>query len=677
MKKIIELIDKYHKRILWLIGILFVSSVFLFSQLKVASSFEEVMPEDSSILKAMKAYEVYFPDDEMGVLILQGETDAIRSQLPEIKNALEEKEHVKEVLYHIDFDTLGDQRILYGEVGKEGLYFSNEEKDLFLMMVRPDIESETFVSDRAAYYKEVHEVISLYPVITGLTGGAFIQDYEADTVAFNHMGYKVLVTLCIVVAFVIFMFRSFKLPTLALIPLIGGVVITGGFAYLFYGELNMFSVTFTMLLIGLGIDFSVHFLMAIQSKNISSKEDILETVSYTGQSILMGAVTTSVAFLAFIIARFKAFEQMGVISGVGIMILAITTIIILPSILIVSKYKNTPSTTQRDSFNFSGIKKYRYWIWGIFLAFGILLFPYVMNTEVVGDMNKIYPENMPSRAYQALLSEQMDYDLDTLSVLLKKEDSLDVIQEIMNIGSVKSINSIYDFIPPNQSESIEKLKENQIEISRIEIEDLPVVLKEKYINEDMMRIEVIPDFNIYNEQAYENLSKQIEKIAGFQPIGMAALMNEVVALTKSDIIKISVMCLIFILVTLIIIYRSLRETIITILPVLMTLYVTIGILPILNRDINIFSIASFPLILGIGIDNGIHLMHALKHKKNGQLTSTIKAIIITTVTTMIGFGSLGLINHPGMANLGFTLAIGMLLNFLFTLTLIPSIIEGE
>lgn len=669
MIKLIKMIYDHHKWILRFTGVLFLLSIIFFSKLGVASSFESVMPEDNITIKEMNAFKAYFPNEDMAVLVLQGDSDDILEVMPQIKEEIMASGVAETVIDRIDLDNLGPKKILYGPLAESGITFTNEKQTLYLMMIVPKLSHDNFMEDRMNFYKSVQEIIKDYKLNIGLTGGALIQDYEADTVAFDNMAYKVLITLLLVLIFIVIMFKSLKTPLLAVLPLVVGISMTGAIAYLLYNELNMFSATFVMLLIGLGIDFSVHLLMTTQI--ITSDLNIyFETISHTSKAIMMGALTTSVAFLAFLLADFKAFEQMGMISGIGILVLAIVTIIILVSL---NAYKPTRKSriineSNRDLLMF---KKHRIKLLLLIGVILLLVFPNVLQFEVIGDMNKIYPSNMPSKAYENLLIEEMNYDVNKLSVLVDLNDSMEIIEIIGQLNHVKTVESIYDFLPAEQEETIALLKANGVEISAISIEELPNLLKSQYISRDKMRIEIVPDFNIYDADLYQELSNEIKSITGHMPVGMAALMNEVVDITQKDILKVSVICLMFILISLLLMYRKISLMIITSIPVMITIFTTIGLLPLFGRDINIFSIAAFPLILGIGIDSGIHLMESLLNGHQRMINNTVKAVFITSVTTIIGFSSLTFINHPGMANLGFTVALGMVLNFIMTLILLP------
>jgi predicted RND superfamily exporter protein len=620
----------------------------------------------------MDTFKDYFPNEDLGIVVLQGEKHKILQVMPKLKADLLKKSSVEGVLYHVDFSELEQKKILYGPLGDEGLYMSNKDETLFLMMVTPKLSSENFMDDRKNFYDDVYEVIGKYDMDIGLTGGALIQDYEADTVAFEDMGWKVFITLILVLVFIVLMFKSIKIPFLAMIPLTFGIVTTGAIAYLVYGQLNMFSATFVMLLIGLGIDFSVHLLMAITTKAAGEANEIMDVISHTSKGIMMGAITTSAAFLAFLLADFKAFEQMGFISGLGILILACFTIVILSALIFSFDFKFSKNI-RPINLSLDRLVKYKRGYFISLIIICMILLPSILDFQVVGDMNKIYPNDMPSKVYEKLLIDVMDYDVNKLTVLIDKRNSQEIIQALNEVPTIKNIESIYDYLPPDQEETLRVLKNENIILSPIERDDLPDSIKNQFISKDKMRLEITPDFNIYDTDKYRILSNQIELITGNYPVGMAALMNEVIILTQKDIIKISVFCILFIFIALRLMLKKSLLTLMTLLPVLITLYMTIALLPLLGKDINIFSIASFPLILGIGIDSGIHLIQSLILGKEIYIQSTLKALFITTVTTVIGFSSLTMINHPGMSNLGFSVAFGMTINFIITLILLPSL----
>jgi predicted RND superfamily exporter protein len=94
-------------------------------------------------------------------------------------------------------------------------------------------------------------------------------------------------------------------------------------------------------------------------------------------------------------------------------------------------------------------------------------------------------------------------------------------------------------------------------------------------------------------------------------------------------------------------------------------------------ELNLVNILAIPLIIGIGIDYNVHILHGLKHEKSVEavLATSGKAILLSALTTMIGFGSLALLGtFRGIATLGILLFLGTLTALIASLTLMPVVV---
>ena len=87
-----------------------------------------------------------------------------------------------------------------------------------------------------------------------------------------------------------------------------------------------------------------------------------------------------------------------------------------------------------------------------------------------------------------------------------------------------------------------------------------------------------------------------------------------------------------------------------------------------------------PLLLGIGVDSGIHLVHRAEslaregHAEDLLSSITARAVFYSALTTTVSFGTLALSSHRGIASLGIVLSLGMLLTVLSNLVLLPALI---
>ena len=89
----------------------------------------------------------------------------------------------------------------------------------------------------------------------------------------------------------------------------------------------------------------------------------------------------------------------------------------------------------------------------------------------------------------------------------------------------------------------------------------------------------------------------------------------------------------------------------------------LGGMRLLGLSFNFANLVTVPLIIGVGIDNGVHIVHRLRLEGDKGmivvLRHTGRAILIAGLTTMIGFGSLALASHRGLASLGLVLLMGV------------------
>lgn len=724
-----------HAKLFLVLSILIILIASSFAlRIGIESNMEDLLPEENEVLQQIQQFNQYFPSNETAVVVIEADTNrsdqetSISAFLTSFEEQIQSSDFVENSLFYLDFSHLAANRILYkdmdffntlksslSEKDYEGVkalinalhseepssakeYFASKDASIYLVFLRP-VLTEDFVGSRDAFYQGVNEAIAISKeqsniegLRIGLTGGAFIQDIEADTVAFDGMFSTFALTFLAILLFVLFAFRKIFLPLSTSIPLLGGAILAGAFAYFAYGSLNMFSVSFALLLLGLGIDFGVHILSRYLSERTlhSQKEALVITLQVTGPSIILGALTTSIAFYAFMIGKFKAFSQMGIISGSGVLLLCLAMFTMMPGLILLLDRNSTKA--QKKNLLTEGTKLilhfsftyYRRILLALILLV-ILLFPQILSTKIIGDVSKIYPKDLPSLALADTLQKHFDFDTNSISIYVNDIEALQKVQnELLEHELIRSVTSILNFLPDQQEEKLTILSQlstldKDLHFDAIDYMDLSPELIASYIGkEDTFLLEITPSVNLYQPSQYRLVKEAIYTISGYYPVGMPVIMNEIVELVSSDILIISALCLALIFIMLLLMFKKIKESLITITPLLVSLYTTIAIMNFFHIDINIFSIAAFPLIIGIGIDSSIHLMHRLKETARpdssiDELAQTAGAICITSITTIIGFFSLTFINHPGMANLGFAVSIGMLVCLVFTLLLVPSL----
>ncbi|MBW2732923.1 MAG: MMPL family transporter [Deltaproteobacteria bacterium] len=123
-------------------------------------------------------------------------------------------------------------------------------------------------------------------------------------------------------------------------------------------------------------------------------------------------------------------------------------------------------------------------------------------------------------------------------------------------------------------------------------------------------------------------------------------------------------------------FRSLKASILVLLPLFVSLGWLCATFLLLGWKVNMFSIVAFPLLLGMGIDNGIHVFHRWRETANVRVIvrDVGGPITLTTLTTFIGFAGLLLANHVGIQTLGLTAGVGMWFTHLGATMALPALL---
>ena len=173
-------------------------------------------------------------------------------------------------------------------------------------------------------------------VNAGLTGGPVLEHDEMAQ-SQKDMTLATIVSLVICALIFIFGYQQTGRPIKATLCLIVGLGYTMAFATLVVGHLNILTITFLPMLIGLAIDFGVHLVTRFEEELHYGKSDedaLVKAMVFTGQGIFTGAFTTAGAFLAMGFTDFKGIKEMGIICGGGLMICFVPMMTLLPVLLL-------------------------------------------------------------------------------------------------------------------------------------------------------------------------------------------------------------------------------------------------------------------------------------------------------------------------------------------------------
>jgi predicted RND superfamily exporter protein len=146
-----------------------------------------------------------------------------------------------------------------------------------------------------------------------------------------------IVSLIVCALIFIYGYNETGRPLKATVCLVVGLAYTMAFTTAVVGHLNILTVTFVPILIGLAIDFGVHLVTRYEEElhhGKSEAEAMTKAMVFTGQGIFTGAFTTAGAFLAMGFTDFKGIQEMGIICGGGLLVCLVPMLTLLPVLLL-------------------------------------------------------------------------------------------------------------------------------------------------------------------------------------------------------------------------------------------------------------------------------------------------------------------------------------------------------
>ncbi|MBI5485655.1 MAG: MMPL family transporter [Deltaproteobacteria bacterium] len=178
------------------------------------------------------------------------------------------------------------------------------------------------------------------PEFKGVTGGLTgvpVLEYEEMATSQRDMEIATVLSLALTVILLLFAFRGLLNVIAAMVSLIVGICLSFGFATLAIGHLNILSMVFAIMLIGLGIEYGIQVVLRYQEelKNGVTGMAALEIgLTSNIRSIIMAAATVALAFATFAFTDFKGIAELGIIAAGGVFICVLATFTVLPAMLI-------------------------------------------------------------------------------------------------------------------------------------------------------------------------------------------------------------------------------------------------------------------------------------------------------------------------------------------------------
>jgi hopanoid biosynthesis associated RND transporter like protein HpnN len=594
----------------------------------------------------------------------------------------------------------------------------------------------------------------------------------------------------LMVGFILFVaMRSVHLVASVLITLLVSLTWTAGFATAAVGHVNLASVCFAVLIIGLGVDFGVHFgmryaeLLRAESGHGQALE---ETSRGVGGSLVLCALTTAMGFYVFIPTDYKAVGELGLIAGSGMLISLLCSLTVLPALMSVWRERD-PGTAWPGALWFERIvitASAHHPRAARRAALALALLSLAALPLVRFDFNVVELRDSSTESVQtfnALLadSDTAPWTMDVMSPDLAA--AVATAEELRALDAVERAITLRDYVPERQAEKLGILEElgyfvpeppreaasppsvplaNQIAtlealrqslgaewlakgdparaasaaraaryldrfLSRLEklerksqqeeqlarfertltgalpgqlqslwraldpdeitLEALPAPLVRRMLSPGgRARVEVVPREDLADNVAHAHFVDGVMALAP-DATGSAVTTLEFGRAVVRSFRQALATAVLAVATLLWLLWRKLADMALVMAPLTLAALLTAATAGVLDIPFNFANVVVLPLLLGIGVDSGIHLVHrhrvtiatvghAEAPERELLATSTAQAVFFSALTTMASFGSLAFSSHKGFASLGQLLLVGVTFTLFANLIVLPALL---
>ncbi len=615
-------------------------------------------------------------------------------------------------------------------------------------------------------------------VLVRVTGNPALNHEEmlgiAVDVGLSGIGSFLLVAMVLQMAF-----RSGRMVGAAAGTLLAGLIWTAAFAAATVGQLNLISIAFGVLFIGLGVDFSIHLGMHFQDevrRGRNSVQALRSAIDEVGSSLLICTLTTSIGFYAFVPTDYLGVAELGLISGTGMFVILVQNLTLLPALLFWRRPADEPSTTttSRDAWlaTPAAFERRPHLVVGVGVALAIASLSLYSrawfdsdvvamrdpNTESVRTFKDLLKQSDTSPWYADVLApdlataeeletrlrglevvettrtvnswvpadqgekleilEDAAFLLDTPVTTTKKTEPVPIGDQIRSLRDLRALLDASDFHSQDGilEESVDELRRKldvflaklddesdpAVQLARLEqvllgnlpaqidrmrvalaaqefgLDDLPAGLREQMLAPTgEARVQVIPSGDLSEDGAREEFVDAVRAIVP-HATGVSVNLVEFGRATARSLREALAFALISIAILLYLLTRRVGDVFLIIAPLVLAGTWTFGGMALVRMPFNFANVIVLPLLLGIGVDSGVHLVQRSHEalKAGGRLlgTTTARAVFWSAVTTIASFGSLALSRHQGIATMGEVLVFGMLFTLAANLLVLPALI---
>jgi hopanoid biosynthesis associated RND transporter like protein HpnN len=308
------------------------------------------------------------------------------------------------------------------------------------------------------------KLASRYQARVRLTGSVPMADEEFASVQQGAL-VNVIGTIIIVLTILWLALKSVRIIAAVFINLFVGLAVTAALGLMMVGALNMISVAFAVLFVGLGVDFAIQFSVRYRAERHEVPElrpALARAAEKVGVPLTLAAAAVAAGFLSFLPTDYRGVSELGQIAGVGMLIAYLTSITVLPALITVLNPSGEPEAVGYralapvDRF----LEKHRVGVIGGTIAVAVLGLPLLHFLHF--DFDPIHLRSPKTESISTLLDigTQPAAGFNTINVVLPSvEKAAETAKDLRKMPQVRQAQTLLSFVPDDQDKKLALIHE--------------------------------------------------------------------------------------------------------------------------------------------------------------------------------------------------------------------------
>lgn len=528
--------------------------------------------------------------------------------------------------------------------------------------------------------------------------------------------------------------RSLVAPLVIGASLIAGVIWTFAISWLIFGHLNVITGFLVAVLIGLGIDFGIHLFVRYRQEICAEETTVegalLRTVKGTLRPAVTGALTTAGTFLTFCFAAFRGFSEFGLIAAIGVVLTLVSSFVLLPPLVIVAARFIKSKPRPREATGTPRLHGVRliapYAVVGLFAVAVVYGAAHVADVPYRNDFRRMggaseavefmeyVDANLGERFNPAVIIVDTAEDVAQVEAIVgERNDHIAAGAEGVPVRRILSIDDIMPRDVAGRRERVEqmsralsdptlnKLVEGNEELDHLltvgrsalesrpwTIDELPEGFRRRFVTQDGSQLIVYlwPEEHVSSDLQALAWERELSELQSrFDGAGVETMVVDETLIhawvhrtVSRDGLMLLQLASVVVFILLFIDVKSYRKALLLASPLVVGVLFLVAAIELFGLELNLFNIIVLPCVIGIGIDNVVHLYHRYRREGPGSVSFVVRrtgaAALLTSLTTCVGFGSSLISSHLGLRSMGTLAILAISATMLSSLVLFPCVL---